>query len=184
VKPVQRDDIVDYQTYEELRPAFREEVMAAKSTRRVHVGDHLTFLFENPLTIRYQIQEMMRAERIVREKEIRHEIDTYNGLLGGDGELGCTLLVEIDDPGTRDAQLTEWFALPEHLYVLLEDGRRIRPAFDEGQRGRGRLSSVQYLKFAVEGRVPVAVGTDLPGLQVETPLTEAQRAALGSDLKG
>jgi len=182
VKPVQRDEIVDYQTYNEIRPVFREEVMAAKAERRVHVGDHLTFLFENPLTIRYQIQEMMRAERIVREKDVQHEIDTYNGLLGGAGELGCTLLVELDDPGTRDARLTEWFALPEHLYACLEDGRRIRPAFDEGQRGRGRLSSVQYLKFPVEGNVPVAMGADLPGLEVETHLTEAQRAALGRDL--
>jgi hypothetical protein len=184
VKPVQRDEIVDYQTYDEIRPGFREEVMAAKAGRRVHVGDHLTFLFENPLTIRYQIQEMMRAERIVREGDIQHEIDTYNGLLGGAGELGCTLLVEIDDPGTRDSRLTEWFALPEHLYARLEDGRRIRPAFDEGQRGRGRLSSVQYLKFPVEGNAPVAVGTDMPGLEIESPLTEAQREALGRDLAG
>jgi hypothetical protein len=184
VKPVQRDEIVDYQTYEEIRPRFREEVMAAKSERRIHVGNHLTFLFENPLTIRYQIQEMMRAERIVREKDIRHELDTYNGVLGGPGELGCTLLVEIDDPGNRDARLGEWFDLPEHLYARLEDGRRIRPDFDEGQRGRGRLSSVQYLKFPVEGHVPVAMGSDLPGLEVETRLTEAQRAALGRDLAG
>ena len=184
MKPVQRDEIIDYQTYEETRPGFREEVMEAKAERRIHVGDHLTFLFENPLTIRYQIQEMMRAERIAREKDIQHEIDTYNGLLGGAGELGCTLLVEIDDPGMRDARLGEWFDLPEHLYARLEDGRRIRPSFDEGQRGRGRLSSVQHLKFPVEGVAPVAIGSDLPGLQIETPLTETQRAALARDLAG
>jgi hypothetical protein len=184
MKPVQRDEILDYQTYEETRPALRAEVMAVKGERRVHVGDHLTFLFENRLTVRYQIQEMMRAEQIVREKEIRHEIDTYNGLLGGTGELGCTLLVEIDDSDSRDVRLREWFDLPEHLYALMEDGRRVRPAFDEGQRGRGRLSSVQYLRFPVEGQVPVAIGSDLPALEVETRLTDTQRAALARDLAG
>jgi hypothetical protein len=182
MKPVQRDEIVDYQTYGDLRPEFRKEAMAAKDARRVHIGDHLTLLFENRTTIRYQIQEMMRAEKIVKEKEIQHEIDTYNGLLGGDGELGCTLLIEIDDPARRDALLKEWFALPEHLYAKLPDGTKVRPTFDEKQRGRGRVSSVQYLKFPVGGRAPVALGVDLPGLAAESELSAGQRQALADDL--
>lgn len=105
---VLRADLVDYQTYDEMRPSFRAEAMAAKAVRRVHVGDHLTFLFENTLTIRYQIQEMMRAERIVRERDILHELETYNALLGAAGELGCTLFIEIDDPGVRAVRLAEW----------------------------------------------------------------------------
>lgn len=182
MRPVRRDEIVDYQTYEDLRPGFRRQAMAAKDARRIHVGEHLTLLFENSTTIRYQVQEMMRAEKIVREKDILHELDTYNALLGGDGELGCTLLIEIDDPVRRDALLTAWFALPEHLYVGLADGRKIRPTFDESQRGRGRLSSVQYLKFPVGGETPVAVGVDLPGLALETELTTEQTQALAADL--
>jgi hypothetical protein len=182
MKPVARADLVDYQTYEEMRPAFREQAMAAKTARRVHVGPHLTFLFENTLTIRYQIQEMMRAERIVKERDILHELETYNALLGGPGELGCTLLVEIDDPLVRAVRLTEWYGLPEHLYVVLPAGDKVGATFDEAQRGDGRLSSVQYLKFAVGGQVPAAVGVDLPGLEAETPLTPEQRAALAADL--
>ncbi|MDP6935266.1 MAG: DUF3501 family protein, partial [Myxococcota bacterium] len=81
---VQRDQIVDIVTYEDLRPNFREEVMAEKSRRRVHLGV-FTFLFENALTIRYQVQEMMRVERIVRESSIIHELQTYNELLGAPG---------------------------------------------------------------------------------------------------
>lgn len=183
MRGVKREDIVDYQTYEEIRPAFRDQVMAAKNARRVHVGDALTFLFENRLTIRYQIQEMMRAEKIVREADIRHECDTYNALLGGPGEIGCTLLIEIGDPARRDVMLKEWRALPEHLYARLEDGRLVRPLFDPAQRGEDRLSSVQYLRFPVGGKVPVALGVDLPGLTAETPLTEAQRAAIARDLE-
>lgn len=180
--PVLRSDLVDYQTYEEARPSFRPAVMAAKAARRIHVGDHLTFLFENTLTIRYQVQEMMRAERIVRERDILYELETYNAVLGGPGELGCTLLIEIDDPPVRAIRLQEWFALPEHVYVRAEEGPKVRATFDEAQRGDARLSSVQYLKFPVQGRVPMALGVDLAGLEVETVLSAEQRAALAADL--
>jgi hypothetical protein len=173
---------VDYQTYDEQRATFQKEVFAAKERRRIHLGEYFTFLFENTLTIRYQIQEMMRAERIVREKDIRHELETYNGLLGEGGAIGCTLLIEIDDPQERDRKLRRWLELPEHIYARMPDGSRIRPRFDESQRGTGRISSVQYLKFPVGGTAPVALGIDLPEVAGETELTADQRAALGEDL--
>ena len=182
MKPVSRADLVDHQTYEDTRDAFRDQAMAAKGARRVHAGPYLTLLFENTLTIRYQIQEMMRTERIVRERDIQHELETYNAVLGEPGELGCTLLIEIDDPAERARRLTEWYELPPRLYAKLPDGTKVRPTFDAAQRGDGRLSSVQYLKFPVGGRVPVAVGSDLPGCEVEATLTAAQRAALAEDL--
>jgi hypothetical protein len=156
--------------------------MRAKEPRRVHVGEHLTLLFENHDTIRYQIQEMIRAERMVKEADIKHEIDTYNELLGGPGELGCTLLIEIDDPQARSKKLREWLQLPEKVYVRLEDGGKVRATFDERQRGAEQVSSVQYLKFDTGGRVPVAAGVGMPELSTETPLNREQRAALGKDL--
>ena len=182
MKPIERKEIVDFETYEDTREVFRAEVMAAKQVRRVQVDPVFTFLFENRLTKRYQIQEMIRAERLVKEQEIQHEIDTYNGLLGGPGELACTLLIEIDDPAERSIKLKAWLELPEHIYLMLEDGSRVRALFDAGQRGRDRLSSVQYLKFPVKGQVPVAVGIDLPQLQSETKLSQEQRQALAEDL--
>jgi hypothetical protein len=183
MKPVERIEIVDYATYEDRRNAFRAEVMKAKDARRVHVGEYFTFLFENNLTVRYQIQEMMRAERLVREADIVHEIDTYNELLGKDGELGCTLLIEIDDSHLRDRKLRDWVALPGKVYALLEDGTRIHATADERQRDEVRLSAVQYLRFNTGGRVPVAIGVDLPDLQEETRLTHETRRALLSDLQ-
>ena len=182
MKKVERSEIVDYQTYEENRPSLQREVFPAKAARRIHVGNHFTFLFENALTVRYQIQEMMRTEKIVREKDIRHEIETYNALLGDPGELGCTLLIEIDDPEQRAVLLRAWLKLPEHIYARMEDGEKIRPAFDNAQRGTERISSVQYLKFPVGGRTPVALGVDLPGIECEALLTEAQKSALAEDL--
>lgn len=184
MKPVERREILDYVTYEDVREKFRAEVLKAKASRRVHIGDELTLLFENHLTIRYQIQEMIRSERIVRESDILHEIHTYNELLGGDGELGATLLIEIEDPAQRNQKLQQWWNLPEKLYLLLEDGTKSPATFDERQRGSGRLSSVQYLKFDTKGVVPVAVVVDLPDLQMETRLTEEQSNALRADLEG
>ena len=182
MRPVSRADLVDDQTYEESRENFRQQAMAAKAARRVHAGPYLTFLFENTLTIRYQIQEMMRTERIVRERDIQHEIETYNAVLGGPGELGCTLLIEVDDPAERAVRLQEWYELPAHVYARLGDGTKVFAGFAEAQRDETRVSSVQYLKFSVQGRTPVAVGADLPGFEVEAALTAEQRAALAEDL--
>lgn len=93
------------------------------------------------------------------------------------------MLIEIDDPAVRNVKLKEWRQLPERMYLLLEDGTPVWAGFDERQRGVERLSSVQYLKFNTGGRVPIAAGVDLPGLQAETELTEEQREALREDLR-
>lgn len=191
MKPVERSELVDYQTYNDSRAETRAKVLAAKAPRRIVVGDYLCFLFENRDTVRYQVQEMMRTERIVREADIAHELATYNELLGGPGELGCTLLVTIDDPEERDQKLTAWLGLNEHIYAKLEDGTKVHPTYDERQVGETRLSSVQYFKFKVGDKAPVALGVDMRGddpnladhgLQVEHQLDEEQRAALQADL--
>jgi hypothetical protein len=182
MRTVPRCEIIDYITYEEDREAFQQEVFAEKARRRIHVGECFTFLFENALTIRYQIQEMMRAEKIVSEKDIIHELETYNGILGGAGELGCSLMIEIDDPQKRNIKLREWINLPEHIYAELQDGTKAYARFDDAQIGADRLSSVQYLKFPVSGEAPVAIGIDLPGCEAKTFLTGDQIAALQEDL--
>jgi hypothetical protein len=184
MKTVGRSEIMDYVTYEERRAAIREAAMKAKDERRVHVARYLTFLFENRETIRYQIQEMVRAERMVREADIAHEVETYNELIGEGGDLGCTLLIEVVDPEARADKLARWVALPQRLYAKLEDGTKVRARFDERQVGDARLSSVQYLKFPVGGRVPAAIGCDLddPDVGGETVLSPAQRKALASDM--
>lgn len=179
---VRRDEIVDYITWTERKPAELPAVLEAKRARRVHVGPYLTLLFENALTIRYQVQEMMRVEQIVREADIVHELGTYNELLGGPGEVGCTLLVEVQDPAERAVRLREWLGLQSAIYALIEGGERVFATFDPRQVGEDRLSSVQYLKFDTRGRVPVAIGVDHPAMREEAGLSEAQRTALREDL--
>jgi hypothetical protein len=178
---VQRSEILSLQEYDARRDELRARAMEAKRRRRVHAGP-LTFLFENAETVRYQVHEMARAERLYRDAEIQHEVDTYNELIGGPGELGCSLLIELADPAERDAKLRAWRALPAHLYARLVDGRQVRAVYDRRQVGDDRLSSVQYLRFPVGPEAPVAIGSDLPELRVEAALTPEQRTALQADL--
>lgn len=184
MRKVIRSEVVDYQTYNESRDQTRPQILAEKKLRRLHVGEHLTFLFENHNTIRYQIQEIMRTERIVREADIRHEIKVYNELIGGDGELGCTLLVEIATEEGRTELLERWMGLNESLYVKLKSGQKIAPTWDDRQIGETRLSSVQYLTFDTKGETPVAIGCDFddPRLFGETTLSEESFAAFEKDL--
>jgi len=183
MRKVERDEILDYQTWTEKRPQQLPRILEEKRKRRVHVGGDFTLLFENPVTVRYQVQEMMRVERMVKESDIRFELETYNELLGGPGELGATLLIELDDPAERARRLVEWVGVQERIFVEVEAGERVFATFDPRQVGADRVSSVQFLKFATRGRVPVAVGVDFPGLQFRTELAPEQRSALGDDLK-
>ena len=182
MKPVSREEILDLTAYEKARPGIREKLLAVKAPRRVHLGEALTFLFENRDTVRYQVQEMVRAERMVDEEAIAHELETYNELLGREGELGAALLIEIDDPKVRDVKLREWMGLPECLYLRTASGRKVRATFDPRQVGQDRLSAVQYLKFDTGGEPPVAIGSDHPRYQLEVALAPEQRAALQADL--
>ena len=179
---VERSEILDFVTYGEQREAMRDSALRAKSVRRVLVGEYFTFLFENHETVLYQVQEMMRIEQIVKEDDIRHELDTYNELIHPAGTVGCTLLVGIDDEQLRDQKLQEWMGLNEHIYAKLPDGRLARPTWDPRQVGDTRLSSVQYLSFPLGPEAPVAIGIEMPGIDAETELSDAQREALRVDL--
>jgi hypothetical protein len=182
VKPIERSEILDYVTYGEQRDQIRDSALRAKSVRRILVGEHFTFLFENRETVRYQIQEMMRIEQIVKEDDIQHELDTYNELLHPKGTVGCTLMVGIDDERERDVKLQAWMGLNEHIFARLPNGTTVKPTWDPRQVGETRLSSVQYLSFTLGDVAPVAIGIDMPGVELETELSAAQQDALGEDL--
>ncbi len=182
MKKVERSDILDFVTYEEQRAAIRANAMRAKDLRRIHVGENLTFLFENTETVRYQILEMVRAEKMVKETDIQHEIKTYNELIGNKGELCCTLLVEIDHPTERAEKLTKWVGLPEKLYLKFADGSKAFAQVDDRQNEDEKISSVQFLKFDCKGKMPISIGSEHSDLQIEAELSELQMEALKNDL--
>ncbi len=184
MRPVQRSEIVDYLTYEDGRAQRRAQILAIKAARRIVVGEWFVFLFENRDTVRYQVQEMVRAEKIVREADIQHELDTYNELLHGDGKLGCALLISIDDREERQVKLERWLGLVDTIYATLPSGERVHPSYDPAQVGDTALSAVQYLTFDLQGVAPTAIGVDHEDIRVEAELTAEQRDALQADLDG
>ena len=99
MKPLTLDEIVGLERYAAIRDPYRERVIAYKKDRRLGVGDEITLLFEDRETLRFQVQEMLWVERIVDPEKVQHELDVYNGLLPGPGELSATLFIEITEPG-------------------------------------------------------------------------------------
>lgn len=188
---VTMDEVLDLTTYEKQRSEFRARAMAQKDLRRVTLQEHLTFLFENHDIVHYQVQEMMRAERMVTDEAIQHELDTYNGLLPPEGGLSATLLIEYATPEERAEHLPQLLTLNEHLFIEVGD-RRVGATWDAMQVGTERISSVQYLQFrdlandaaAVEAlrTGPVRLVCTHPHLPAVHELTSEQRAALADDL--
>ena len=178
---VKRSEIFDYQTYEENRLDTKSKIFEIKKHRRVHLGENLTFLFENHETIKYQIQEIMRVEKIVKESAILEELNTYNSFLGNSGELACVLLIEIEEESDRKPLLENWMGMEKCIYILDEVGNKIFAEHDPTQVGDRRLSAVQYLKFVIK-EPPIAIGCTFDELAGETELTKEQRNALAEDL--
>ena len=146
MKPIDRSELLDYVTYGEHREEIRASALRAKSLRRILVGEHFTFLFENRETVRYQIQEMMRIERIVKEDEIQHELDTYNELIHPKGTVGCTLMVGIDDEAERAGKLRAWLGLN-----MMTEGRAGFRAFNEGSRACREADFILLRQRMAEG---------------------------------
>lgn len=178
---VKRSEILDDRTYEERRVTIREQVLKEIETRQIQLGDHLTFLFENHDTIRYQIQEMVRTEKIATEADIQHEIDTYNQILGHPGDLGATLLIGTTQKSTSDKMRKELMEVPETVYLVLLNGKKVYGEVDSAKVGKGRQSSVFSLRFSAEGKRPVALGVEHPSFTLELNLSSEQQLALAAD---
>jgi hypothetical protein len=189
------DDIVDARAYEREREATRDRVMALKRRRRVAVGDIVTFVFENRETIRFQVQEMARAEKIQTDAGIQTELDTYNALIPLAGQLSATMFIEL----TSEAALRHWLPLlvgiERCLLLVLGDGRTVRAIVEEQhaeQLTRDDITStVHYVRFELASdevdlfrRKPVRLQIDHPSLQVGAVLRSETVQELSNDLLG
>jgi hypothetical protein len=141
-------EILDIAQYEKARGEFRRRIIALKKTRRLPVGPRVTFVFENHDTVLFQIQEMMRAERIVNDDAVQYEIDTYNQLLPDENELAATMLIELPDPARIRHEITKFHGVNtgEVTYIQIGD-ERLPGVFDAGQSDERRISAVQYVRF-------------------------------------
>ncbi len=182
MKRVVREELWTLERYERERASVRERAIAEKERRRLEVGD-LTFLFENRRTVWYQIQEMLRVERIFEAAGIQHELDTYNELVPRAGELTATLLIQFTDPAVRDVRLAELVGLDDHVHLQAGD-RRSTASFDHRQFNSERVSAVQFLRWDL-GDIALSELTELvidhPSLTLRAPLTEPLCVALAED---
>lgn len=180
-----QNDILSIADFKAARPRMEQEVIAAKQARRVQVGGHMMFLFENHLTIQWQIQEMARVEGIQTEAGLAHELETYNALLPTELSLSATLLIEYSDPDERDRVLYSLGGLHECVYIEL-DGCPPAPAvFDETQWNDERVSSVQFIRFPLTADQRHALG-DLsrPASLVIDHAQYAERSVLSASTRG
>lgn len=192
IRPVTLDDIVGLDRYEAIRDALRQQVIAHKRARRVSVGAEVTFVFENHATVYFQIQEMLRAERITDLDAVREELEVYNALLPKPGELSATMLIEITQQADIAERLLTYLGIDEA--VRLEIGaERIPGEFEPGRSREDKLSAVQYVRFAVpapvrrafaDPAVPARLVIDHPRYREATVLDGAVRESLSADLNG
>jgi len=188
---VELSEILDIAQYEKRRDAYRRRVIALKKNRRLPVGPRVTFVFENHDTVLFQIQEMMRAERIVNDNAIQHEIDTYNQLLPGENELAATMLIELPDPTRIRDEITKFHGVNtgEATYLQIGAGR-LPGVFDVGQSDDLRISAVQYVRFRFNDAQRDAFATgendarlviNHPNYHHEASITGAVREELAKD---
>jgi hypothetical protein len=186
MQKIELSEIRHVADYEIERETLRPKVIAVKERRRIRLGGHVTFLFENRETVRYQIQEMMRIERIVKPQDIAHEVETYNELIPARGELSASMLIEYETPEERAVKLRELLGLEKHLWLEVTGAGRVPAVFDERQIATDRISAVQYIKFRLteaqmgawsSGAKIVSSHPAYPAERVlsETELTELQR---------
>jgi uncharacterized protein DUF3501 len=187
-------DVQDLVAYEKVRDQFRRGIIELKARRRVAVGDRVSLVFENRETALSQVQEMVRAERIVDAEKIQFEIDTYNALIPEEGELSATLFIEITDAADVRKELDRFLGLdrPGALFFEQEGVGRVEARFEVGHSTEERISAVHYVKFPfgrdqrrafVEGRGPVALVIDHPSYRYRAVLSDEVRRSLSEDLR-
>jgi hypothetical protein len=187
-----RDDLYTLERYAEIRADFRAQVMAHKKNRRVPVGPHATLYFEDRLTIQYQIQEMLRAERIFEAAGIEEELAAYNPLIPDGSNWKATFMVEYDDVEERRQALERLIGIEDRVWVQVSGHDRVRPIADEDleRETESKTSAVHFLRFeltqamkeAVLGGAAIATGIDHPEYDHSVEIPQGVRDSLAEDL--
>jgi Protein of unknown function (DUF3501) len=191
------EDIKNVYEYEKVRETERARIIALKMNRRVSVGDNLTFLFENRETVLFQIQEMVRTERIVADAKVQEEIDAYAPLVPNEGELSATLFIEIpelirmsQDEVRRTVNRFQGLDR-DSVFLALGDQLRIPARFEGDLTREEKMAAVHYLRFAVSPEARMALAdpakkvrllVDHPNYKAERELTQDNRKELLQDL--
>lgn len=161
MNPLAPSDLLSHADYEAQRTTFRREIIALKKRRRIEVGPLVTLVFENRRTLLFQIQEMVRAERIFEPSKIQDELDVYNALLPGPGELSATVMIEITAQERIKEILDSFqqFDRPDTLALTVGD-HAVFADFEAGHSKEDKISAVHFVRFAVPPAFVNALGED------------------------
>jgi len=188
-----RDDLYSLEQYAEARPAFREKVLAHKKNRRLDLGTNAALYFEDRLTMQYQVQEMLRIEKIFEADGIREELDAYNPLIPDGSNWKATFMVEFPEVEERKAMLAKLVGIEDRVYVQVADFDRVHPIADEDLERDTveKTSAVHFLRFelppeqvrALKGGASLIAGIDHENYRVEvSPVPDNIRESLVADL--
>lgn len=190
---ITRDSLLTLEDYAKVRKQKRSEVMAHKKPRKIPLGDHVTLLFEDDVTIRYQIQEMLHIERIFQEDEITHELETYLPLVPDGTNWKATMMIEYPDPAERAAHLAEMVGIEDKVWVKIDNFPPVYAIADEDleRENTEKTSSVHFLRFelsrdmirALRQHGNLSMGVNHPAYRMAIESIDDQsRASLVNDL--
>ncbi|MGZ5032149.1 MAG: DUF3501 family protein [Usitatibacter sp.] len=193
VQKLSRESLMTLEAYAKARKEFRARVIAHKKLRTVHLGDHVTLIFEDELTMRYQVQEMLLAEKIFNDEGIQDELDAYNPLIPDGRNFKATMMIEYEDEGERRAALAKLKGIEEKAWIRVEGGPRVYAIADEDleRENEEKTSAVHFLRFeltremaeSLKYGVGLAIGVDHPQYAAQLdPVAPDVRAALVKDL--
>lgn len=190
---ITRDTLMPLETYARERPQFRARVMSHKKDRSLHLGAHLTLIFEDELTIRYQVQEMLRAERIFEEAGILDELGAYNPLIPDGSNWKATMMIEYPDEAERREKLAQLIGVEDRVWIQVDGCDRVYAIADEDleRENAQKTSAVHFLRFelnpamisALRAGATLAAGVDHPNYSVTVArVGDAMRVSLLADL--
>ncbi|MFN9772866.1 MAG: DUF3501 family protein [Burkholderiales bacterium] len=190
---ITRESLMTLEAYHKARPEFRRKVIAHKKRRSVPLGEHVTLLFEDELTIRYQIQEMLRIEKIFEEEGIQHELESYGPLVPDGRNLKATMLIEYADPTLRRAALSRLKGIEQRVWLQVEGSPKVWPIADEDleRENDEKTSAVHFLRWelteemaaALKYGVTLSIGVEHPNYtETLAPVPTDTRDALAADL--
>jgi len=191
MKKIILNDLMNILEYEKCRSTYRSELMTYKKHRRISLGPNITMTFENRKTMKFQIQEMMRAERLVQDDDIQDEIDVYNSLLPDENCLSATLFLEVTDPNKIKPILNKFIGLTEEKTVYLEVlNQKTYASFEGGREEADKISSVHYIDFKIPSNCisifdsdeKIKLGIDYKDYSFEKELSSEMQLSLHKDL--
>ena len=185
---ISRDSLLTLEAYSKKRKEFRARVISHKKNRMVHLGEHVTLIFEDELTIRYQVQEMLRIEKTFEEDGIRGELEAYNPLIPDGTNLKATMQIEFEDPSVRAHELARLKGIEDRVYMQVDGAARVYAIADEDMErsNEQKTSAVHFLRFeftpamidSFRRGAAVAIGIDMPvyDVRVDEIAPEVQSA--------